>query len=85
MTRKKRSTGKPAAAVHEPKVAMSYRLAPGKIARARAILGTPSATATIEEALDLVVFRRELMEGAGRAFGLPIADAFPAGTPARRR
>ncbi len=56
---------------------MSYRLSPGKIARAQAILGTPTATATGEEALDLIIFRSELMEGTKRAFGKRIRDAFP--------
>jgi hypothetical protein len=63
--------------VSETKTPMSYRLSPGKIARAQAILGTPTATATIEEALDLVIFRSELMDGINQAFGLPIRDAFP--------
>jgi Arc/MetJ family transcription regulator len=63
--------------VSESKVAMSYRLSPAKIARAQAILGTSTATATIEEALDAIVFRRELMDGVERAFGTPIVDAFP--------
>lgn len=67
-----------AAHVDEPKVAMSYRLSPAKIARAQRILGTPTATATIEEALDLVVFRRELTEGIAHAFGADVADVFPA-------
>jgi hypothetical protein len=65
--------------VEEPKVAMSYRLSPAKIARAKAILGTSTATATIEEALDMVVFRRELTDGTRRAFGIPIVEAFPDG------
>jgi len=69
--------------VSETKTPMSYRLSPGKIARAQAILGTPTATATIEEALDLVIFRRELMDGANRAFGLPVSDAFPDAVPAK--
>jgi len=64
--------------VSEPKVAMSYRLSPAKIARAQRVLGTATATATIEEALDLVVFRRELIEGVDDAFGVEISDAFPA-------
>ena len=76
---------KPAPRVSESKVAMSYRLSPASIARAQEILGTPTATATIEEALDLVVFRRELTEGIERAFGLPIADAFPNSSRPRRR
>jgi hypothetical protein len=67
----------------ETKTPMSYRLSPAKIARAQAILGTPTATATIEEALDLVIFRRELMDGVGRAFGLPIREAFPDDAPAK--
>ena len=64
--------------VSEPKVAMSYRLSPAKIARAQRILGTPTATSTIQEALDLVVFRRELIEGIDNAFGVEIRDVFPA-------
>jgi hypothetical protein len=68
--------------VSEPKVAMSYRLSPAKIARAQRVLGTPTATSTIEEALDLVVFRRELIDGVDAAFGVEIRDVFPA---SRRR
>ena len=62
---------------------MSYRLSPAKIARAQGILGTATATATIEQALDAIVFRRELIDGLDRAFGLPITEAFP--DPSRRR
>lgn len=65
------------ARVSESKTPMSYRLSPAKIARAQAILGTPTATATIEEALDLVVFRHELIDGTNQAFGLGIREAFP--------
>jgi hypothetical protein len=84
--KKKRESAprKPPARVAEPKVAMSYRLSPQKIARAQKILGTPTATATIEEALDMVVFRRELTDGVEKAFGLEIAAAFP-DPPSRRR
>ena len=49
------------------------------------VLGTPTATATIEEALDLVVFRHELTHGLDRAFGIGVADAFPDGARARGR
>ena len=80
--RRSRSTGK-AAKVSEAKVAMSYRLSPAKIARAQDILGTSTATATIEEALDLVIFRRELTEGLERVRGIEIADAFPDPPPKR--
>ena len=73
MARKK--PGK-AAKVSE-KVAKSYRLSPKRIAAAQRILGTPNATATIEEALDLVVFRHELVTGLEKARGLDIVTAFP--------
>jgi len=78
------STAKGAQRVEEPKVAMSYRLSRQKIARAKRVLGTSTATATIEEALDLVVFRRELVDGVNRAFGIPMRDAFPASSGRKR-
>lgn len=84
MTKKKKGVPKAVSRVAEPKVAMSYRLSPRKIARAQRILGTATATATIEQALDLVVFRGELTDGVREAFGLHIATAFP-DRPARRR
>lgn len=71
--------------VEEPKVAMSYRLSPTKIARAQRLLGTPTATATIEEALDMVVFRSELAHGLEEAFGTRVRDAFPAQRARKRR
>ena len=82
--RKLSSSRKTAARVAEPKVAMSYRLSPTKISRAQRILGTPTATATIEEALDMVVFRQELADGVERAFGIEITAAFP-DPPTRRK
>ncbi len=82
MTRKAPPKKRPSPQVSEPKVAMSYRLSPAKIARAQRVLGTPTATSTIEEALDLVVFRRELTDGVNEAFGVEIRDVFPA---SRRR
>lgn len=75
MARKK---AKKTARVSE-KVAKSYRLSPRRIAAAQRILGTPNATATIEEALDLVVFREELLSGLERAHGFDIEEAFPDG------
>jgi len=50
----------------------SYRLSDSKIAAAQRVLGTKSATATIEIALDMVVFRKELVDGAGRLLGLDV-------------
>jgi hypothetical protein len=72
------------ARVSEAKAPMSYRLSAARIARAQKILGTPTATATIEEALDAVIFRGELVEGNRRAFGLRIVEAFP-DAPRKRR
>lgn len=63
--------------VHEPKVAMSYRLSRDRIAQAQQILGAANATATIEQALDAVIFRRELMEGTRKSLGIPVVSAFP--------
>ena len=85
MPRKRPATPAPARRVAEPKVAMSYRLSPAKIARAQRILGTTTATATIEQALDLVVFRRELAEGLERSFGVDIIEAFPGSSRRRGR
>ena len=73
----KRKKPKAPTRVSETKVAKSYRLAPGKIARAQKILGTSTATATIEEALDMIVFRQELIDGTRAIAGLEIDDAFP--------
>jgi hypothetical protein len=77
MAKKRARSSKAPGRVGEAKVAMSYRLAPAKVARAQKILGTATATATIEEALDMIIFRRDLMDGLDRAFGLPIVEAFP--------
>lgn len=86
MSKKKPARPRSAARkVSEAKVAMSYRLSPARIARARKLLGTTSATATIEEALDLVVFRDELIDGVTHAFGVPIAERFPDSRSKRRR
>ena len=85
MRKKYPSKATPAKRVEEPKVAMSYRLSRDKIARAQSVLGTATATATIEQALDLVVFRRELVDGAESAFGIPIRDVFPSSGRRKRR
>jgi hypothetical protein len=75
---KAKKTGKKKAVVSE-KVAKSYRLSPRRIAAAQRILGTPNETATIEEALDLVVFREELNAGLRKAFGIDVVNHFPDG------
>ncbi|MGH9657272.1 MAG: hypothetical protein ACRD96_01950 [Bryobacteraceae bacterium] len=61
--------------VPEAKVAKTFRLSPGKIASAQRILGAPTATAAIEQALDMVVFRQELIEGTRALAGLRIEES----------
>jgi hypothetical protein len=55
------------------KVPKTYRLSPNKVAAAQRILGTPTATETIEAALDMVVFREELIAGTRAMLGLELA------------
>ena len=59
------------------KVPKTYRLSPSKVAAAQRILGTPTATETIEAALDMVVFREELIAGTRAMLGLKIAPPEP--------
>ena len=54
------------------KVPRTFRLTPGKLEEAQKILGTDTATATIEQALDMVVFREELVQGANAMHGVDI-------------
>jgi hypothetical protein len=54
------------------KVPRTFRLTPGKLEEAQKILGTDTATATIEQALDMVVFREELVQGAAAMQGVAI-------------
>ena len=68
---KKPKRKKPVVSEKAPK---TYRLSARKISAARKVLGTPTATATIEQALDLVVFRKELIDGLDAMFGVPIAS-----------
>ncbi|MGH7613218.1 MAG: hypothetical protein ACREMW_04115 [Gemmatimonadales bacterium] len=51
------------------KVRKNLRLTQTKVDRARRILGTDTETATIEQALDLVAFRHEAIEGVRRLAG----------------
>lgn len=55
----------------------AFRLDPARLAAARRILGTPNDTATIDAALDYVVFGRELRAGA-EALGAMTFDVFDA-------
>jgi hypothetical protein len=50
-------------------VRKNLRLSQAKIDRARKILGTKTETETIEQALDLVAFRDEVVSGLERLAG----------------
>jgi hypothetical protein len=54
----------------------NLRLHQSKIDEAREILGTSTETETIEAALDLVVFRRELVEGVRAMRGAKLVNRF---------
>lgn len=50
-------------ATKTPRVRKNLRLSQNKIDRAKQILGTSTETETIEQALDLVAFREEVVRG----------------------
>lgn len=56
------------------KVSRTYRLTPAKLAAAQRILGAATATETIETALDLVVFRQELVDGTRAMLGVHLTS-----------
>ena len=69
----KRPAAKPASRrLAGAKKAKTYRLSETKIAAAKEILNAPTATAAIETALDMVVFRKELVEGTVAMLGVTI-------------
>ncbi len=51
------------------KVRKNLRLTQAKVDRARRILGTETETETIEQALDLVAFREDVIAGVRRLAG----------------
>lgn len=63
-------------APNEPARKKNVRLHQSKIDAARAILGTTTETETIEAALDLVVFRSELVEGVRAMRGANLVNLF---------
>lgn len=52
------------------KVSKTYRLTPSKLAAARRVLGVATVTEAIETALDMVVFRQELLDGTRAMLGV---------------
>lgn len=65
------------ARARERKVSKTYRLTPSKLAAAQRILGAATATETIETALDMVVFREELVAGTREMLGTEIEAPDP--------
>ena len=65
-TKRKRSSAR------EPRVSRTYRLPLSKLSAAKRALGAATATETIERALDLVVFQRELIDGTREMLGIEI-------------
>ena len=59
------------------KVPKTYRLTPAKLYAAQRILGTATTTEAIETALDMVVFRRELVDGTRAMLGVQIDSPEP--------
>jgi hypothetical protein len=58
----------------EQRVSRTYRLPLSKLSAAKRALGAATATETIERALDLVVFQRELIDGTRAMLGTEIAS-----------
>lgn len=69
-----RSAG--AVGMREPPRKKNFRLHQSKIDEAKEILGTATETETIEVALDLVVFRKELAEGVRAMRGANLRNLF---------
>lgn len=63
---------RPRRPVREKRVSRTYRLPLSKVGAAKRALGAATATETIERALDLVVFQRELIDGTRAMFGVAI-------------
>lgn len=60
----------------ERPIKKNIRLHQSLIDKARRILGTPTETATIEAALDLVAFRHELVSGVDAMRGKKLVNLF---------
>jgi hypothetical protein len=62
------------AAKREARVSRTYRLRVSKLKAAKRALGVDTATEAIETALDLAVFRRELIDGTRAMLGIKITS-----------
>jgi hypothetical protein len=63
----------------EKRVSRTYRLPLSKLRAAKRALGAATVTETIERALDLAVFQRELVDGTRAMLGVDITS--PDGKP----
>jgi hypothetical protein len=61
----------------EQRVSRTYRLPLSKVSAAKRALGAATATETIERALELVVFQRELIDGTRSMQGVQIMSPDP--------
>jgi hypothetical protein len=61
----------------EQRVSRTYRLRLSKVSAAKRALGAATATETIERALDLAIFQRELIDGTRSMRGVQIASPDP--------
>ncbi|HEU4688217.1 MAG TPA: hypothetical protein VFS23_07660 [Vicinamibacterales bacterium] len=65
------------AARREERISRTYRLPLSKLRAAKRALGAATATETIERALELAVFQRELVDGTRAMLGIEIASPDP--------
>ena len=66
------STARKRPAPREERVSRTYRLPLSKLRAAQRALGAATATETIERALDLAVFQRELVNGTRAMLGVEL-------------
>ena len=59
----------------EERVSRTYRLPLSKLRAAKRALGAATATETIERALDLAVFQRDLVDGTRAMLGIQITPS----------
>lgn len=72
-----RTAMRKSATSRERRVPRTYRLPLAKLRAAKRALGAATATETIERALDLVVFQRELIDGTRSMLGIQITPPDP--------
>jgi hypothetical protein len=76
-----RTTSRKRSASREPRISRTYRLPLSKLSAAKRALGAATATETIERALDIVVFQRELIDGTRSMLGRRITSPDAEGDP----